>query len=130
MNERKEILQYWKKHNQSTAYSIKLDALFKKAVKLLAAHPRIGRLSDPEDVRVKLVRDYLLIYEETDEAIHILTIRHGSRNPDELGLKKLSHHLLFRNHCKANSYPFSPRPKILPTDLPETCDSFLKSSLA
>ena len=34
------------------------------------------------------------------------------------------------NHCKANSYPFNPSPKILPTDFPETCDSLRKSSLA
>lgn len=39
LNERKEILQYLKKHNQSTAYAVKLNDLFKKAAKLLATHP-------------------------------------------------------------------------------------------
>lgn len=29
-------------------------------------------------------------------------------------------HLLFRSHSTANSYPFNPRPKMLPVALPDT----------
>lgn len=54
--ERKEILQFWRVRNQSTSYSKKLNGLIKKAVKLVAAHPHIGRRTDIENVRVKLVR--------------------------------------------------------------------------
>jgi addiction module RelE/StbE family toxin len=69
--ERKEILQFWRINNQSTAYSKKLNGLIKKAIKLIAAHPHIGRCTDIENVRVKLVRDYLIFYEETEEQIFI-----------------------------------------------------------
>ncbi|WP_276501034.1 type II toxin-antitoxin system RelE/ParE family toxin [Terrimonas pollutisoli] len=82
-NERKEILLYWKTHNQSGAYSRKLNELFKKAVKLICAHPQIGRKTDVENVRVKLVRDYLLFYEETDDAIVVLSVWDNRRNPDD-----------------------------------------------
>lgn len=89
LNERKEILQYWKKHHQSATYSIKLNDLFKKAIRLIAMHPRVGRMTDMQNIRIKLVRDYLLVYEETDEALYILNIWHSSRNPDEFGVKKI-----------------------------------------
>lgn len=82
-NERKEILLYWKNHNQSTTYSKKLNELIKKAIQLISAHPHIGRKTDVENVRVKLVRDYLLFYEETVDKIIILSIWDNRRNPDE-----------------------------------------------
>ena len=82
-HERKEILLYWKKHNQSLAFSRKLNELFKKAVQLIRAHPKIGRKTDIENVRIKLVRDYLLFYEEREDEIIILSIWDNRRNPDE-----------------------------------------------
>lgn len=84
INDRKELLQYWKLHNQSITYSKKLNALFKKAVSLIASHPGIGRKTDFENVRVKLVRDYLIFYEETESQILILTIWDNRRNPEGL----------------------------------------------
>jgi addiction module RelE/StbE family toxin len=82
-NERKEILLFWRNHNQSTVYSKKLNELIKKAIQLISAHPHIGRKADVKNVRVKLVRDYLLFYEETDDTIIILSIWDNRRNPDE-----------------------------------------------
>lgn len=79
--ERKEILQYWQAHNQSNNYSKKLNLLIKKAVVLIAAHPQIGRKTDIDNVRVKLVRDYLIFYEEGAEQIFILSIWDNRRNP-------------------------------------------------
>jgi len=87
INDRKEILQYWRLHNQSTAYSKKLNALFKKAVSLIANHPGIGRKTDFENVPVKLVRDYLIFYEETESQILILTIWDNRRNPEILRIE-------------------------------------------
>jgi addiction module RelE/StbE family toxin len=81
--ERKEILQFWRINNQSTTYSRKLNGLIKKAIKLVAAHPHIGRRTDIENVRVKLVRDYLVFYEESEEQVFILSIWDNRRNPEE-----------------------------------------------
>lgn len=82
--DRKEILGYWTAHNQSSAYSKKLNALIKDAVSLIKRFPRIGRPTDFENVRAKVVRDYLLFYEETENHIIILTIWNTRRNPNDL----------------------------------------------
>jgi addiction module RelE/StbE family toxin len=81
--ERKEILHYCRVHNQSNTYSKRLNFLINKAITLVAAHPHIGRRTDIENVRVKLVRDYLIFYEESESEIFILTIWYNRRNPDE-----------------------------------------------
>jgi len=60
---RKEILQYWFKRNQSKTYSQKLHFLFKEAVKLIAQHPNIGTPTEFKQVRSKVVRDYQIFYE-------------------------------------------------------------------
>lgn len=41
--DRKNILLFWRLHNQSDNYSKKLNLLFTKAVKIISAHPKIGR---------------------------------------------------------------------------------------
>ncbi len=82
--DRKEILHYWRKKNQSDIYGKKLNLLIKKAIALVAAHPNIGRRTNIDNVRVKLVRDYLVFYEEGESGIFILTIWDNRRNPDEI----------------------------------------------
>lgn len=84
---RKEILHYWKLHNQSDAYSKKLNKLFKEAIFLISTHPRIGRSTDEENVRVKLVRDYLIFYEEPSDVIFILSIWDTRRDPEKTPYK-------------------------------------------
>lgn len=82
--DRKAILTYWTQKNQSKEYSRRLNSLFKRAVKLIATHPRIGRRTDYDNVRVKIVRDYLIFYEEKSEQIFILSIWDTRRNPEDL----------------------------------------------
>jgi plasmid stabilization system protein ParE len=84
-SDRRLILEYWIERNKSNTYSKKLHILFKEAVKLIAAFPKIGKLTDEENVRIKIVRDCFIIYEETEEEIHILTIWNSYQNPDKLG---------------------------------------------
>ena len=80
--DRKEILHYWRVHNQSNTYSKKLNQLIKKALALIAAHSNIGRRTDIENVRVKIVREYLIFYEEQNDQIFILSIWDNRRNPE------------------------------------------------
>ncbi len=82
--DRKEILAYWKKRNRSSIYSKKLNKLFNEAVQLIAEHPRIGKETNKDQVRVKVVRDYLLIYEETERHIGILTVWDSRQDPKRL----------------------------------------------
>lgn len=84
--DRKAIFTYWNKRNQSNAYSRKLNRLFNETVKFLSEHPQTGRPTVLENMRVKVVRDYLLIYEVQEERIIIHTIWDGRRNPEDIGI--------------------------------------------
>lgn len=83
-NDRKEILGYWAKRNKSKTYSRKLNALFKEAIKLIENHPEIGKPVHDDQSRIKIVRDYLLIYEIDKNLIVILTIWDSRQNPKKL----------------------------------------------
>lgn len=89
LDDRKEIFSYWNSRNKSTAYSKKLNQLFKEAIKLISHFPQIGRPTEIKNIRIKLVRDYLIVYEETSTQIHILTLWDGRR--DEEKFKKFIH---------------------------------------
>jgi plasmid stabilization system protein ParE len=83
-NDKKEILKNWSQRNKSYRYSKKLNQLFKEAILLLREHPYIGRSTDDASVRIKLVKEYLLIYEVTETSINILSIWDGRQDPSKL----------------------------------------------
>ncbi len=83
-NDRREILEYWIKRNKSKIYSRKLAELFRQAEKLISNYPEIGKPTDEVNVRIKVVRDYFLIYEVEKDQISILTIWDSRQNPDKL----------------------------------------------
>ena len=65
-NDRKEILLYWKERNKSILFSRKLNQLFNDAANSILKFPKIGKLTGYKDTRVKIVRDYLMVYKEFD----------------------------------------------------------------
>lgn len=77
--ERKDILEYWMLRNKSKTFSLKLNKLILYNIELLAEHPAIGRKTDIERVRVKIVRDYLIFYEFSASELIILSIWDGRR---------------------------------------------------
>ncbi|HTB33025.1 MAG TPA: type II toxin-antitoxin system RelE/ParE family toxin [Bacteroidia bacterium] len=79
INSRKNILNYWVLKNQSAAYSIKLDELFREAVTLISKYPIIGKPTDIKDTRAKKLRDYIIFYGEVDNKIHIFYIWDNSK---------------------------------------------------
>jgi plasmid stabilization system protein ParE len=62
-NDRKEILTYWFVRNKSNTDGKKLNLLIRKAIKLISLYPYIGFKTDVENVRAKVLRDYLIIYQ-------------------------------------------------------------------
>jgi toxin YoeB len=58
---RREILEYWIKHNQSNSYSKKLSKLFKKKTALLQSEHYLGKPTDFKNVRVSLVNNFSFI---------------------------------------------------------------------
>ena len=85
--ERTKILHFWINHNNSNSYSIALNNLLKEAVRLIKRHPKIGRPTDIDNVRVKIVRDYLMFYELTENKIYILSVWDNRQNPESLDLE-------------------------------------------
>lgn len=84
---RKEILKYWTEHNKSNTYSLKLNELFKQAEQLICERPNIGKPTSDKHIRFKIVRDYLIFYEQADEKINILTIWDSRQDPERLMLR-------------------------------------------
>ena len=78
-----QILDYWSNRNKSNIYSKKLNSLFKEITKLLVEFPSIGKETDTSKVKHIIVRDYLMFYEDTEDAIVILHIWDGRQNPDK-----------------------------------------------
>ena len=82
-----EILGYWINRNKSNTFSIKLNELVDEQLKLLTENPKIGRKTDIENIYIKVIHKYLLYYELVENELHVLTIRHGSKNPKTLKLE-------------------------------------------
>lgn len=80
-SERKEILEYWIKRNKSKAFSIRLNLLIIENLKLISSEPTIGKKTDIENVRIRIIRNYLLIYEIKQNEIIVLSIWDSRRNP-------------------------------------------------
>jgi plasmid stabilization system protein ParE len=85
--ERKEILEYWIKRNKTKTFSIKLNKLFISALKDVSKNPFIGRKTDVQNVRAKIVRDYLLFYEVTPDYIYVLSVWDTRRDSSSRLLK-------------------------------------------
>ena len=83
-DDRKEILEFWREKNKSKTYSKKLDLRFREAINIIKHFPQIGKQTDDSNARVKVVKDYLLIYEETQTSIIILTIWDSRQDPKKL----------------------------------------------
>lgn len=82
--DRRNILKYWKDRNKSNVYSIKLDHIFKDSIKIISEFPQIGKLTDAFNVRIKIVKNYYILYEVTNTKILILTIWDSRQDPEEL----------------------------------------------
>jgi plasmid stabilization system protein ParE len=81
---RREILEYWIKHNGSDTYSKKLSKLFKIKVALLQSGGYLGKPTDFKDVRVSLVNHFSIFYKVFEEEIIIVGVWDNRRNPDDL----------------------------------------------
>ena len=82
--DKESILDYWTNRNKSNNYSKRLNQIFKESISIIAEHPKLGRPTEFEFVRIKVVRDYLIVYEESKSHIAILAIWDNRQNPNEL----------------------------------------------
>lgn len=83
-DDRKQILAYWIERNKSINYSKKLDEKFREALDVIRDFPQVGKATDDGKARIKIVKDYLLIYEEKEDSIILLTIWDSRQDPEKL----------------------------------------------
>ncbi len=81
---RREILEYWIKHNGNNTYSKKISRLLRIKVALLQSGHYLGKPTDFMDVRVSLVNHFSIFYKVREEEIIIVGIWDNRRNPDDL----------------------------------------------
>jgi len=78
------ILRYWLNRNKSNVYPKKLNDLIKEAILWIVENPFVRRATDYEGVYVKQVRDYFILFEETESTIYILTIWDTRQDPKKI----------------------------------------------
>jgi plasmid stabilization system protein ParE len=80
-NDRLAILDYWITRTKSATYSKKLNQIFINISKLISKYPNIGKKTDIDNIRFKIIKDYLFTYRETSDTIEILTIWDSRQDP-------------------------------------------------
>lgn len=81
------ILRYWVKRNNSTAYAIKLNELIQQTVRILSIYPDSRRITNNKNLRLKSVKDYFVYYSYNKELLNIVAICDMRRDPKHI--KKL-----------------------------------------
>ena len=79
-----EILEFYAKRNGNSVYSRKIHLLIKKTIQLLSKRSFLGKATEIENIRVIVVKDYLIFYEALEKSVLIHTIWACERNPEDL----------------------------------------------
>ena len=87
IEDRIQILDFWYNKNKSIDYSLKLDLLFIKSAEKIKAHPFSFKKLLNTNYRIKIIRNYHLIFEIIDETIFIITIWDSRQDPNKIYLK-------------------------------------------
>jgi toxin YoeB len=82
-NDRLHILDYWRKRNKSATYSKRINQIFEHTADLISKYPRIGKQTEIEGIRYKIIQDYIFTYRETKKNIEILTIWDSRQDPEK-----------------------------------------------
>jgi len=82
--DRNNIIAYWNRRNKSNLYSKKLLLMFKEATKTLKLFPAIGKPINRLNTKLKIVRDYFIVYRIQEDTIRILSVWDSRQDPSEL----------------------------------------------
>ena len=77
-----DIASYLNSRNPPAAVLVR--ERIERALQLLVAAPKIGRMSERAGLREFPVRDlpYLIVYRVNMDAVEVLAVFHGARNPE------------------------------------------------
>lgn len=74
IHDKLEIFEYWINRNKSKSYSEKLDRLFDKAMMAATKNPESGKKTDHREVRLKIIRHYLIFYRINAESLEVIRV--------------------------------------------------------
>jgi plasmid stabilization system protein ParE len=86
--ELREVLDFYKRRNKSSSYSLKLYKRFKLELEIIAKRPDIGIKTNRENTRGLIIEDYILFYEVRDMVIGVLELWDTRQNPDKARIRK------------------------------------------
>lgn len=78
-----DILEFYINRNKSTSYAEQLLDLIDKNLLLVQKFPEIGRITEDQRSRILVIKEFLLIYEISDNKIVILSFWDGKQNPEQ-----------------------------------------------
>lgn len=81
------VLKYWHQRNGTKAYSQKLYQTVRNGLKILAKYPKSGKLTERQQVRAKIIKDYYLFYTFDKTYLIVVGFCDMRRDPDYI--KKL-----------------------------------------
>ena len=87
IHDKLDILEFWINRNKSKTYGEKLDSLFDKSVESLSNHPEQGKKTNYKNIRIKIVRHYLIFYLIQEREVEIIRIWDSRRNPKKLKIR-------------------------------------------
>lgn len=86
IKDRSAIYRFWTLNNNSSSYSIKLDSIFEETAVTLSRFPLIGKLTNRNNVRMFVIKHYIVFYKIIEEDIFIQSIWDNRQNPVDLKL--------------------------------------------
>jgi plasmid stabilization system protein ParE len=83
LQERFEILDYYRRRNGSGGYSHELARYFRTSLRLASDQELLGKSTDFDAVRCLTVLDYALFYTTRGPDLVVLSVWDNRRNPDD-----------------------------------------------
>jgi len=82
--QRREILTYWVKRNESTLYAEKLIKLVSKQVKVIQSNPKLFRRADFPGTHVSVIGHFSIFYTYTKTMLIITAFWDNRQDPKKL----------------------------------------------
>lgn len=84
IKQRREILKYWTKRNNSTAYAEKLLKLIAARTKVISKHPESYKLTVYPETRISAMGHFSILYKISDDKIIITAFWDNRQDPKKL----------------------------------------------
>jgi plasmid stabilization system protein ParE len=82
--QRREILKYWVKRNQTTTYAEKLIKLISEQIKVILTNPKLFKKADFPDTHVSALGHFSIFYKYTKDSLIITAFWDNRQDPKKL----------------------------------------------